>query len=183
MSTHRRLALAALVLLPLAACDSFGLAGPQSPPAPAARAIDYRADDLAGMIFAINLPAGVQVLPKSSTARFDAGAGGAAGRHVKATFTLADGGDIDGQLPPPAAGRTYYLLGFGARDKTALRAAQAWLGEQNPPPVVSFTVTPGLCMTSPPGPGATGSVIPVSPGKSPFLPLVTIPVASVPPCR
>lgn len=183
MSIFRSLAAAALFLLPLAACDSFGLAGPSSAPPPAARAIDYRTDDLAGLILAVDLPAGIQVLPKSSTASFDAGADGAAGRHVTATLALADGADIDGQLPPPATGRTYYLLGFGERDKAALRAAQAWLAKQNPPPVVSFTVTPGVCMTSPPGPGATASVIPVSPGNPPFLPLATISVASVAPCK
>lgn len=173
MSPFRLLPLGLLVLPPLlAGCDSLGLGGAGNA-APPARAIDYRTDDLSQAIFAFDLPSGVQPVPKASTASLDAGAAGKAGRHLKASLVLADASDIDGQLPPPAAGRTYYLLGFGDKDKAALREAASWFGKQNPAPAIAFVVAPNLCATQPVDiGGATLSVTPVLPGQPALQPLI-----------
>ena len=65
------LMLAALAaLLPLAGCDSFGL-GASAPTPPPSRALDYRQDDLASVVFALDLPADLQPVQRASTARFD----------------------------------------------------------------------------------------------------------------
>jgi hypothetical protein len=115
------LGLLAAVLLPLAGCDTFGMNfGSSAPDTPAQRAIDYRNDDLSSMVFALDLPANLQPVPSRSILTFDATTAGNPGKHVKAALTLVDGDAAEGKLPPPATGRTYYLLGPGVKDK-ALR--------------------------------------------------------------
>lgn len=186
MYLPRPLALAAIVLLPLlAACSSLGLgeSGSAAATLPMARAVDARTDDLAAMIFVLDVPAGVQPLPEGPAASFDAGGQGAAGQHVHAVLVLADGDAIDGQLPPPATGRTYYLFGLGDRDQTTLRAAQAWAGRQTPPPATSFSVTSRLCALRPADPTAVVSITPVLPGRPPLLPLASFPVGALAACR
>jgi hypothetical protein len=186
------LMLAALAaLLPLAGCDSFGL-GASAPTPPPSRALDYRQDDLASVVFALDLPADLQPVQRASTARFDITTAGKGDRHLKATLVLADGDSIDGELPPPAAGRTYYLLGFADRDKQAIAGAQKWLAGLPPgsAPVVAFDVTPKFCETAAIDPSVTKfSVLPALPGAGPLLPLVNAqPVTAVigggqvPPC-
>ena len=186
------LLLAALAtVLPLAGCDSLGL-GAATPPPPPSRALDYRQDDLASVVFALDLPADLQPVRNASTARLDITTPDKGNRHLKATLVLADGDSIDGELPPPAAGRTYYLLGFADRDRKAIADAQKWLAGLPPgsAPVVAFGVTPKFCETAAIDPAATQiSVLPALPSAGPLLPLVNAqPVTAainggqVPPC-
>jgi hypothetical protein len=182
---------ATAALLPLAGCDSFGL-GAAAPTPPPSRALDYRQDDLASVILALDLPAGLQPVQQASMARFDITTAGKGDRHLKATLVLADGDAVDGGLPPPAAGRTYYLLGFADRDRKAITNAQQWLAGLPPgsAPVVTFEVTPKFCETGAIDPSVTRfSVLPALPGAGPLLPLVNAqPVTTVigggqvPPC-
>ena len=95
--------------------------GSSAPDTPAQRAIDYRNDDLSSMVFALDLPANLQPVPSRSILTFDATTagnprqacrGGADPRRWRCRRRQA--------APPPATGRTYYLLGPGAKDKAAL---------------------------------------------------------------
>jgi len=182
---------AVAVVAPLAGCDSLGL-GASAPATPPSRALDYRQDELAAVVFALDLPADLHPVQRASTARFDITAAGKGERHLKATLVLADGDSIDGELPPPAAGRTYYLLGFADRDKQAIAAAQKWLAALPPgsAPVIAFDVTPKFCETAAIDPSVTRfSLLPALPGAGPLLPLVNAqPVTAVigggqvPPC-
>lgn len=178
--------------LALAGCDTFGLDGGAggAGPAEAAQGLDPRTDDLAALILALDLPAGVRPVTGGTVARFDA-SGTRGQKTVKASLVLADGSDVDGALPPPASGRSYVLFGFAGRDKAALRAAQAWVRSlpAGSAPVTGFTVTPKLCATgSVDVATATYSVVPALPGK-PLLPLIAnaplqalAPGGALPPC-
>lgn len=182
---------ATAALVPLAGCDSFGL-GAATPARPPSRALDYQRDDLASVVLALDLPATLQPVQRVSTARFDITTAGRGDRHLTATLVLADGDAVDGGLPPPAAGRTYYLLGFGDRDRKAIADAQHWLAGLPPgsAPVITFEVTPKFCETAAIDPSVTRfSVLPALPGAGPLLPLVNAqPVTAVigggqvPPC-
>lgn len=180
-----------VVALLLAGCDTLGLGG--TPPAPpAARAIDYRADDLASLIVVLDLPATLQPVARGSVASFDVTTEAKGSRHVRAVLALADGDAVAPALPAPAAGHTYYLLGFSERDGASLAAAQKWLAGLPPgaPPAIAFTVAPRLCETEPLDPSrAFFSVIPALPGAGPLLPLIaSAPLTSLlqggqlPPC-
>jgi len=171
-----RLVCVAACVLALAGCDTLGGLdfGGGSAASAAATGIDYRADDLAAAVFAIDLPAGVRPRNGGTTATLDLSAPKGE-KHVAATLVLADGSAADATLPPPASGRSYVFFGFADRDKSALRAAQAWLRALPPDaqPVTAFSVAPGLCATGRlDTASATYSVIPVLPGK-PLLPLVS----------
>jgi hypothetical protein len=165
--------LAAALLL--SGCDTFGLGGGGTP-VPAARALDYRADDLASLVVALDLPAELQPVPGRTTARFDVTTETKGERHVKASLVRADGDLIDAGLPPPGSGRTYYLLGFSARDAKAVADAQKWLAglPVGAPPVIAFNVSPSLCETAAIDPAATTfSILPALPGAGPLVPLVS----------
>ena len=169
--------LLAAMLLPLAGCDTFGLNfGSPAPSAPVQRAIDYRNDDLSSMVFALDLPANLQPVPSRSVLTFDATTAENSGKHVKASLTLVDGDAASGTLPPPSAGRTYYLLGTGAKDKAALRAAQTWLKALPPDaaPVTVLQVVPRFCSSGPVDPtAAVISILPALPSGGALAPLVS----------
>jgi hypothetical protein len=178
-----RFLLVAALTLALTGCDTLGgldFGGASSAPA-ATAGIDYRADDLAATIFAVDLPAGVRPRDGGTIAALDVSAPKGE-KHVKATLVLADGSAVDAELPPPASGRSYVFFGFADRDKPAVRAAQAWLRNLPPEsqPITAFAVTPALCAaTAIDTASATYSVVPVLPGK-PLLPLVTdTPIAAL----
>jgi len=180
----RLLALTLVASVALAGCDTFGLGGggDAAPASAAAQSLDPRTDDVAALIIALDLPAGVRPVTGGTTARFDASA--ASGhKTVTATLVLADGSDVDGALPPPTAGHSYVLFGFAPRDKAALKSAAAWVQglPANAAPITGFTVTPKLCATGAVDPAATYSIIPALPDK-PLLPLVgSAPVARLAP--
>jgi hypothetical protein len=159
----------------LSGCDTFGLGGGGTP-VPAARALDYRADDLASLVVALDLPAELQPVAGRTTARFDVTTETRGERHVKASLVRADGDLVDAALPPPGSGRTYYLLGFSARDAKAVADAQKWLAglPVGAPPVIAFNVTPSLCETAAIDPAATTfSILPALPGAGPLVPLIS----------
>jgi len=167
--------LLAALLLPLAGCDTFGMNfGSSAPAAPVQRAIDYRNDDLSSLVFALDLPANLQPVPSRSLLTFDATSAGNAGKHVKAALTLVDGDATEGKLPPPATGRTYYLLGLGAKDKAALNAAQTWLKALPPDaaPVTALQVLPHFCSSGPVDPTSVVSILPALPSGAALAPLV-----------
>lgn len=165
-------ALAAVLLL--GGCDTFGIGGAPPAPAPAVRPLDVRTDDLASLIFALDLPPDVQPVENASRADLDISTPSKGARHVRAVLVLADGDSIDGGLPPLAAGHTYYLLGFSPKDQAALAEAQKWLAALPPDaaPVSAFTVTPKLCSRGPvDAAAAIFSVEAALPGGPPLAPL------------
>jgi hypothetical protein len=179
------LALAGTAVFALSGCDTMGLGfGPAPSPAAApARALDYRNDDLASTVFALDVPESLRLMPSGSFATFDAGSG-KTGRHLKAVLTLADGDAIDSALPPPAAGSTYYLLGFSEKDKPALREAQKSLKTMpaDAAPGAVLQVSPRFCSVGAVDPASTMvTIIPALPGASALLPLVaSAPLATLP---
>ncbi|MDR3471440.1 MAG: hypothetical protein P4M09_07085 [Devosia sp.] len=177
-----RLALVATGLALLAGCDTFGIGfGPASPTVPTGRDIDYASDDLASLVFAVDVPTSLRPLPNKTVATLDA-SGPKGSKQIKATLVLTDGEAIGGLLPPPASGRTYFFLGFAAKDKTALVALQKWLKSLpvGSAPVTALDVSPRLCETAPLDPAATTfSVLPALPGTR-LTPLVSQdPIASI----
>jgi hypothetical protein len=177
-----RLVLAGVGLTLLAGCDTLGMSfGPSTPAAPTGRAIDYASDNLSALVFALDVPTSLRPLAGGMVATL-AASGPKGEKQVKATLVLADGEPVDGMLPPPASGRTYYLFAFAAKDKAAVAALQKWVKglPAGAEPVTSLDVAPRLCATAPVDPVATTfSVVPALPGST-FVPLVNAaPVASL----
>ena len=174
----RRIApLASLVamLATLAGCDTLDFALPgAAASAPPQRALDYRNDDLSSLVFALDVPTSLRPVPNGTVLTF-AATTSKAERHLKANLVLADGDAVDGALPPPAAGRTYYLLGFGDKDKAAFRETQQWLRTLPPDaaPVTALNIVPRLCAMGQVDPATTKiAVLAALPGAPALLPLV-----------
>jgi hypothetical protein len=149
----------------LAACTTLSLGT-----AAKLQALDYLNDDIAGLVFALDLPAGIEPIPNQSGFAFDVTTAGKGEKHVKTTLTLADADTVDGALKPPGSGRTYYLVGFSEADKSTLRAAQAWartIKAGGTDPQVAVTVTPRFCAN-----------VGVDPAKASFSVLVALPGAN-----
>jgi|GEM_PF-1377974 len=168
-----RTILAAAALAALFGCDTFGVdfGAPNTPSLPAGRAIDYRNDDLTGLVFAIDLPAGLRPLPGSTTATIDASAA-KGDKHFKGTLVLADGAATDSLLPPPASGRTYVMFGFAPKDKGALRDLQKWIKAQTDQPVVALDVQPKVCATTQVDAGTTTYAVLAALPSTALLPIV-----------
>ena len=167
--------IAMAMLLPLVGCDTFGLGASAPPPAVAARPLDPKTDAVPDLIFAFNLPEGVQPLETGMIAHFDVTSAGKGSRHVKAALALADGEDVDDGLSPPPPGHTYYLFGFGDKDKAALGAAQQWLQALPPAaaPVATLTVDPRLCQIANVDPAVASFSVEIAlPAGPPLTPLI-----------
>ena len=117
MNTVRLLAFAVAALV-LAACSTVGV-----PSGPASRGLDPLHDDVASLVVAFDLPAGLGPA-KGSLFTFDVGNGGPQ-EHLRLLLVLADLDAVPSALPPPGQGRAYYLFSFAEPDKAAIRAAQA----------------------------------------------------------
>jgi hypothetical protein len=186
------LVICVLLAVGLAACTT-NLA-PQA--AAKLRALDFLNDDMASLVVAVDTPSGIQPIPEASSFRFDFVSAGQGERHVSATLTLTDPGELAGTLPPPANGRAYYLFGFSDADKTALREAQAWAralppGTANASSNFPVSIAPKFCRTAEIDPArASFSILVALPGDARLEPLVTAqPVSAttngepVPPCE
>lgn len=184
---------AALLVLPLlAGCDTLGALGPPdasataaaSPTLVVARHVDYTHDDVSKMIFAVDLPAGVQPLSSGTAALYEITTPSAGGRHIHAELALADGGEIDTTLPPPAPGRAYYLFGFADRDKLSVTQAEQWLATlpSGQTPKIAFQVVPKVCTSAAVDPATTTfTVTAVLPGGPPLQPIMAnIPLKALP---
>lgn len=180
-------------LLALCACSTLGLA-PQAPPGP--RPIADLDGDIAAVVLAVDLPPGVLPVPEQSRFTLDVNAGSAGARHASAALMLADGDSVDGELAPPAKGRSYYLLGLSDADRQSLRAILAWARAARSggaTPAFAVALQPAFCATGALDPARlTFSVRPVLPGAGAFAPLIadaplsaTLPAGAValPACR
>jgi hypothetical protein len=141
------------------------------------QALDPLNDDIAGLVFALDLPAGIEPIPDQSGFAFDVTTPGKGERHVKAMLTLTDGDTVDSALPPPRSGRTYYLVGFSDADKATLRAAQLWargIKAAGTAPQVAVSVTPHFCVNAGVDPmKANFSVLVALPGANNLEPLIS----------
>jgi hypothetical protein len=168
-----RFLVAAVLAMALTACTSFV---PET--GAKIRALDYLNDDIAAMIVALDLPAGIAPVPEASTLHFDFVSPTAGEKHVAAALALTDPGELAGTLPPPGNGRAYYLLGFSEGDKSALRDAQAWAralpaGSVNTGAKLPISVAPRFCATEVVDVSrATYSVLVALPGTARLEPLV-----------
>lgn len=134
---------ALLGLLAVAGCASFNLGT-----AAQVRSLDYLHDDLASVVLAFDAPVTVEPIPDASLFRFDIVAPGRGERHLAAVLARGDATVAAGSLPPPAAGRTYYLFAFSPADQQALREAQAWArGLAGEPPRPRVALEPRFCTT------------------------------------
>jgi len=165
-----RLAAVCLALL-LAGCSTVGvdLDTPAKP-----RTLDYVNDDIGGLLIAFDVPRGIGPIDNASTLSFDLALAGPSARHVKAVLVPSDADDVEGRLPPPGQGRTYYLFGLALKDQAALREAQSTARAAHAPAsAVTLTLAPRLCTSGGVDPKAvTISVLAALPGAATPMPLI-----------
>jgi hypothetical protein len=171
---HLRLGFAILLTAGLAACTSLNFGTTISP-----RALDYLNDDIASLVFALDLPYQLAPVPEDSEVTFDIVTASLGERHVTAILIRADADAVVGTLPPPAEGRGYYVFGFSEDDKTKIREAQEWVRsvrETAADPIdgeFSLGISPRFCATRPVNLlRATFSVFIALPGGEPLQPLI-----------
>jgi len=113
-------------------------------------AVDPVRQDVSELVLILDLPSEVQPVPETTTMSVSFSVPGQPARRVDAVLALADPGDLAAALPPPAAGRAYYFMGFAPADKQALRAAQAWARSTgNASATGGLSVAPRFCGTGP----------------------------------
>jgi hypothetical protein len=161
MAAFRWIAALGTTLL-LAACSTLGL-----PTAPAT-SLDPLRDDVASLLIAFDLPRGLGPAA-GSLFTFDVANGGP-GEHLRLTPLQADVDEVPANLPPPGAGRAYYLFAFTETDKFAIRAAQASAQARGATArSVTIGMVPKLCTAGTLDPNFTTlSVLAVLPGRSPL---------------
>lgn len=185
----RKTIIAVLAVLTLAACSSLPIGTVSS-----LRALDYLNDDLSNLLVAFDVPLSLEPIPNASALNFDITTPSSGERHIRAMLAETDPGDLAGTLPPPADGRNYYLFGFSAADKAAIREAQAW-AKTLPAGAgtITLSLSPSFCRTAPIDPAkVTVSVLVAlssTPNLAPLLSnqslktlLATAPIKDIPPC-
>lgn len=184
MRIVRQLGALGLALM-LAACSSVPLGTAQK-----LRGLDVVNDDIAGLLFALDLPLSLEPSSGVSTVGIDI-ASPSGERLIKAVLVRADADELAGTLPPPADNRVYYLFKFADTDKQAIREAQAWVRTMAPGSArLSVLVNPALCRTEAVDPARTYiSALVALPGATGLAPLLAnVPLGKVkggrdvPPC-
>ena len=159
----------------LAGCDTFGTSpAPVASAPPVGRAIDYLNDDLASLVFVVDLPANLQPTPAGTLVTIAASASKGE-HHVNARPALVDGDGAAASLTAPEPGRTYYFLGFSDKDKTDIANLQKWARglPLTDAPVFALSVVPKLCAASPTDPTtAQIAVLAVLPGGVVLAPVI-----------
>lgn len=146
--TPKRTALATGLMLALAGCSSLGVTPATTTP----RAVDYLNDDLGGLVLAFDLPEMLEPIPDASRLGFAVQVPGQGERRVDAMLVPGDAEVVAGLLPPPTAGRSYYVFALAEKDAASLRDAQGWAralaegGTVPQTPVIS--IAPRLCATA-----------------------------------
>jgi hypothetical protein len=163
-----------------AACNTLSMA-PDKAAAPPS--FDYYHDDLADAVLAVELPAGVLLVPGHSMLHVDVDGKAQGSRHIATPMEPADGDAVEGALAPPASGSTDFLLAVQAKDKPAVAAAQGFalgLGQLGTGAGLAVSFDPAFCADGPVDVGeARYSLLIAVPGRPAYAPLLTAqPVAS-----
>ena len=125
----------------LSGCSTLGSAGPGGGGA----TLDVLRDDVGSVLVAFDLPRTLGPAPSGQLFTYDAANGGQ-GEHLRLLLVPADIDAMAGSLPPPEAGRTYYLFGLSDPDKALLRAAQALAtGRGLTAKDITIGIVPHLC--------------------------------------
>lgn len=162
-----------LFLLPLTGCSSLSLGT-----ALQLQAIDYLNDDIASLVFALDLPQTVKPVPDASYFRFDMTTAGFGERRIKAILQQADTDEISGELPTIGNGRNFYLFKFSEEDRAKLREAQAFARDltskhDNVGGELSIGIVPTLCKTAELKLESTRFSVQITlPGKTKLQPLI-----------
>lgn len=160
-------------VLPLMGCSSLSLGT-----ALQLQAIDYLNDDIASLIFALDLPQTVKPVPDSSYFTFEMTTAGFGERRIKAVLQRADTDDISGELPAIGNGRSFHLYKLSEDDRAKLREAQAFARDlktkhDNVGGQLSIGIVPALCSTTELKPENTRFSVQVTlPGKTRLQPLI-----------
>lgn len=147
-SNAAALAAAVMVAASLGGCTT--LSGGS---ADAFRELDFFADDIAALVFAVDVPVTLVPLAESSTIAFAAVTPSHGERRIEATLVRADADAVAGMLPPPGRDRAYYLFEFPAPVRDELREAQQWGRALEPGfealgGVLSVTLRPTFCRSA-----------------------------------
>lgn len=148
-------------VLGLAGCTTLGL---WSGTAPAPKTLDLAHDQVATLVFVLDLPDGLEPVPGATTLRIDTPSG-----PVTTGLALADAQSFAARLPPLETGHSYYFMGVPDTGKASLEAAQATVRGASGLPLF---VSPALCARTDFTPsGARVAVLAVGPDGIPFAPL------------
>ena len=148
----------------VAGCSTVGLDAP-SPK----RGLDYLRDDLASLRVTFDLPRGVAPIEGASALSYDGGQG--EGHHLRVGLVPADIDDVAASVPPPGAGRAYYVYAIAPADQQRLRDAQQTL--RGAGSGASLSAVPQLCRSGTVDPKLVSVTIhAVLPGTGRLSPLI-----------
>jgi hypothetical protein len=173
MTGHFLRATGLLLALILAGCSSMGGIAPAGGGGSGgARQLDFANDNLANLIFALDLPDAVQPTAAGISFSYDAN-DEKAPAYLDTALVRGDAEAVMSSLPPPEAGRSYHVFVLSEAAREKLRALQNYVRVQPKRPLPLVNVIPRLCVTGQVDRARTTfSVRVVLPGRGAIAPLV-----------
>jgi hypothetical protein len=173
MTGHFLRATGLLLVLILAGCSSMGgIAPASSGSSGAGRQIDLVEDNLANLVFALDLPDNVQPTSAGISFSYDVN-DKTAPAYLDTSLARGDAEAVMGALPPPDAGRSYHVFAPSDVAKERLRSLQTFARGMAKRPSPLVNIIPRLCAS-----GAvdrartTVTVRVVLPGRGAITPLI-----------
>lgn len=165
-----RVWIAAGLALLLAGCSSLGGLAPSGSGAP--RALDLVADDLSALVFALDLPDGVEPTDAGPSFSYDVNDPNAP-PFLDAALVRADADAVMAALPPPTAGRSYHVYALSDAARERMRALQAFARGLIKAPRPTVNLVPRLCLAGKADRASTTvTVWVVLPGRGALRPLI-----------
>jgi hypothetical protein len=167
-----RILVAVGAMLLLTACSSLGGLAPSGGGSGGARPVDLVADDLANIVFALDLPQNVEPAEAGPSFAYDVNDKDAP-PFLDTVLVRGDADAVMAALPAPEAGRSYhvYVLNDAAREK--MRALQRFARTLPKAPMPIVNIVPRLCLAGAADKGRSSFAVRiVLPGRGALQPLI-----------
>jgi uncharacterized protein YceK len=174
MTAHLFRALGLALALLLAGCSSMGgiAPAPGGGSSGGARQLDYTNDNLANLIFALDLPDGVQPTAAGISFSYDAN-DEKAPDYLDTQLVRGDAEAAMGSLPAPAAGRSYHVFVLSDPARERIRAIQNFVRVQQKKLLPLVNIVPRLCVSGAVDKARTTyDIRVVLPGRGALVPII-----------
>ena len=151
----------------------MGGIAPSGGSAGAPRTLDFVGDNLAQLVFALDLPDGVQPTSAGISLTYDVN-DPTAPAFIETSLVHADAEAVMGVLPPPQAGRNYHVFAMANAAKEKTRTLQVFARGLQKRPTPLLNIVPRLCsMGTVDKTRTTYTLRVVLPGRGPINPLIS----------